>query len=193
MTTITKILSSVIFATASLTVQAETQLHPIVTASRIAQSTDQTLAAVTVITRGLKRIGLLEGSVPKLIKDGAYKEFFMHRTGHWIGMDVHDVGDYKVGDEWRHLESGMVTTVQSNTTMSGSLICCFSHSALTKVSIKGLLMFDLGRYKLLFHQLLNNTLHLRMIKLPATNSAIADLALFIDQVGGGQASYAVGL
>lgn len=69
-------------------------------------------AAVTVITRGLKRIGLLEGSVPKLIKDGAYKEFFMHRTGHWIGMDVHDVGDYKVGDEWRHLESGMVTTVE---------------------------------------------------------------------------------
>jgi Xaa-Pro aminopeptidase len=69
-------------------------------------------AAVTVITRGLKRIGLLDGSVPKLIKDGAYREFFMHRTGHWIGMDVHDVGDYKVGDEWRHLESGMVTTVE---------------------------------------------------------------------------------
>ena len=36
----------------------------------------------------------------------------MHRTGHWIGMDVHDVGDYKVGDEWRLLESGMVTTVE---------------------------------------------------------------------------------
>jgi Xaa-Pro aminopeptidase len=69
-------------------------------------------AAVQVITRGLKRIGLLDGSLPRLIKDGAYREFFMHRTGHWLGMDVHDVGDYKVGDEWRHLESGMVTTVE---------------------------------------------------------------------------------
>lgn len=69
-------------------------------------------AAVEVITRGLKNLGLLEGSVSRLIKDGAYKEFFMHRTGHWIGMDVHDVGDYKVGDQWRLLEPGMVTTVE---------------------------------------------------------------------------------
>ena len=69
-------------------------------------------AAVKVITRGLKKIGLLKGSLPKLIKDGAYREFYMHRTGHWIGMDVHDVGDYKVGDEWRLLESGMVSTVE---------------------------------------------------------------------------------
>jgi Xaa-Pro aminopeptidase len=69
-------------------------------------------AAVRVITTGLKKIGLLEGSVPKLIRDEAYREYFMHRTGHWIGMDVHDVGDYKVGDEWRFLEAGMVTTVE---------------------------------------------------------------------------------
>lgn len=69
-------------------------------------------AAVKVITRGLKKLGLLEGSLPRLIKDGAYREFFMHRTGHWLGIDVHDVGDYKVGDEWRLLESGMVTTVE---------------------------------------------------------------------------------
>jgi Xaa-Pro aminopeptidase len=69
-------------------------------------------AAVKVITRGLKKIGLLDGTLPRLIKDGAYREFFMHRTGHWLGMDVHDVGDYKVGDEWRLLESGMVTTVE---------------------------------------------------------------------------------
>jgi Xaa-Pro aminopeptidase len=69
-------------------------------------------AAVKVITRGLKKIGLLDGTVPRLIKDGAYREFFMHRTGHWLGMDVHDVGDYKVGDEWRLFESGMVTTVE---------------------------------------------------------------------------------
>jgi Xaa-Pro aminopeptidase len=69
-------------------------------------------AAVRVITKGLKKIGLLEGTVAKLIKDQAYREFFMHRTGHWIGMDVHDVGDYKVGNEWRFLEAGMVTTVE---------------------------------------------------------------------------------
>ncbi|MDJ0917059.1 MAG: Xaa-Pro aminopeptidase [Woeseiaceae bacterium] len=69
-------------------------------------------AAVRVITRGLKKLGLLEGTLPKLIKEGAYRQFFMHKTGHWLGMDVHDVGDYKVGDEWRLLESGMVTTVE---------------------------------------------------------------------------------
>ena len=69
-------------------------------------------AAVRVITRGLKKLGLLDGSLPKLIKDGAYREFFMHRTGHWIGMDVHDVGDYKVGEEWRLLEPGMTMTVE---------------------------------------------------------------------------------
>lgn len=69
-------------------------------------------AAVRVITRGLRKLGLLKGTVPKLIRDGAYREFFMHRTGHWLGMDVHDVGDYRVGDEWRLLEAGMVTTVE---------------------------------------------------------------------------------
>ncbi len=69
-------------------------------------------AAVKVITKGLRKLGLLEGTLPKLIKDGAYRRFYMHRTGHWIGMDVHDVGDYKVGDDWRLLESGMVTTVE---------------------------------------------------------------------------------
>ncbi len=69
-------------------------------------------AAVRVITRGLKNAGLLQGSLPRLIRQGAYREYFMHRTGHWIGMDVHDVGDYKVGDEWRLFESGMVTTVE---------------------------------------------------------------------------------
>ena len=69
-------------------------------------------AAVRVITSGLKKLGLLEGTLAKLIKDGAYRQFYMHRTGHWIGMDVHDVGDYKVGDEWRVLETGMVTTVE---------------------------------------------------------------------------------
>jgi len=69
-------------------------------------------AAVKTITRGLVKLGLLKGRVPSLIKSAAYKKFFMHRTGHWLGMDVHDVGDYRVGEEWRHLEAGMVMTVE---------------------------------------------------------------------------------
>ncbi|MGK0441128.1 MAG: Xaa-Pro aminopeptidase [Pseudohongiellaceae bacterium] len=67
---------------------------------------------VQVITEGLVRLGLLEGEVDKLIESKAYKDFYMHRAGHWLGMDVHDVGDYKVGDEWRVLEEGMVMTVE---------------------------------------------------------------------------------
>jgi Xaa-Pro aminopeptidase len=69
-------------------------------------------AAVKVITKGLKKLGLLDGTLPRLLKDGAYREYYMHRTGHWLGMDVHDVGDYKVGDEWRLLEPGMAMTVE---------------------------------------------------------------------------------
>ena len=69
-------------------------------------------ATVRVITEGLVKIGLLEGDVSELIKSEAYKEFYMHRAGHWLGMDVHDVGDYKVGGEWRVLEPGMVMTVE---------------------------------------------------------------------------------
>jgi Xaa-Pro aminopeptidase len=69
-------------------------------------------AAVRAITQGLKRIGLLKGPLAGLIRDGAYRKFFMHRTGHWLGMDVHDVGDYKIEDEWRVLEPGMVLTVE---------------------------------------------------------------------------------
>ncbi len=69
-------------------------------------------AAVRAITQGLVRIGLLKGPVAGLIRDEAYRKFFMHRTGHWLGIDVHDVGDYKVGDEWRVFEPGMVLTVE---------------------------------------------------------------------------------
>jgi Xaa-Pro aminopeptidase len=69
-------------------------------------------AAVRAITQGLVRIGLLKGKVAALIRDGAYRRFFMHRTGHWLGLDVHDVGDYKVAEHWRVLEPGMVLTVE---------------------------------------------------------------------------------
>lgn len=68
--------------------------------------------AVKVLTAGLVKLGLLKGTVSKLIKEEAYRRFYMHRTGHWLGLDVHDVGDYKVGDEWRELEPGMVLTVE---------------------------------------------------------------------------------
>ncbi|MEG5265127.1 Xaa-Pro aminopeptidase [Pseudomonas sp. JDS28PS106] len=69
-------------------------------------------ATVQVITAGLVKLGLLRGEVEQLIADEAYKPFYMHRAGHWLGMDVHDVGDYKVGGEWRVLETGMALTVE---------------------------------------------------------------------------------
>ncbi|HBH35525.1 MAG TPA: Xaa-Pro aminopeptidase [Gammaproteobacteria bacterium] len=69
-------------------------------------------AAVRVITRGLVELGLLKGQTTALIKKKAYKKFYMHKPSHWLGMDVHDVGDYKVDGEWRLLEPGMVLTVE---------------------------------------------------------------------------------
>lgn len=78
-------------------------------------------AAIKEITRGLRSLGLLQGRLPSLIKSGAYREFFMHRTGHWLGMDVHDVGDYKVGGEWRVLEPGMVMTIEPGLYMGARL------------------------------------------------------------------------
>ena len=57
-------------------------------------------------------LGLLTGDPAELIASQAYKRFYMHRTGHWLGMDVHDVGDYKIDDQWRLLEPGMVLTVE---------------------------------------------------------------------------------
>ena len=69
-------------------------------------------AAVRVVTQGLVKLGLLSGPLARLIKERAYQPFFNHRTGHWLGIDVHDVGDYKVGGEWRVLEAGMALTVE---------------------------------------------------------------------------------
>jgi len=69
-------------------------------------------ASVEVLTKGLVSLGLLKGKVTKLIKDEKYKQFYMHRIGHWLGMDVHDVGDYKLDKEWRLLEPGMVLTIE---------------------------------------------------------------------------------
>ncbi len=69
-------------------------------------------ASVRVITAGLVELGVLEGDVDQLIEAGAYRPFYMHKVGHWLGMDVHDVGDYRVGEEWRMLEPGMVMTIE---------------------------------------------------------------------------------
>jgi len=69
-------------------------------------------ASLRVLTAGLVELGILQGSVEDLIYDEAYKPFFMHGTGHWLGMDVHDVGDYKINKEWRNFEPGMVVTVE---------------------------------------------------------------------------------
>ena len=69
-------------------------------------------AAIKVITQGLIDVGILKGKLETQIEKETYKAFYMHRTGHWLGMDVHDVGDYKVEDEWRVLEPGMVLTVE---------------------------------------------------------------------------------
>ncbi len=69
-------------------------------------------AAIKVVTQGLIDVGILKGKLETNIKKESYKDFYMHRTGHWLGMDVHDVGDYKVDDEWRVLEPGMVLTVE---------------------------------------------------------------------------------
>jgi Xaa-Pro aminopeptidase len=67
---------------------------------------------VRVLTEGLIDLGLLKGSVDECIEKETYKAFFMHNTGHWLGLDVHDVGVYKIKDEWRPLEAGMVLTIE---------------------------------------------------------------------------------
>ncbi len=69
-------------------------------------------AAVRVIAQGLIDLGLLSGSFDDVIQTGDYRRFYMHRTGHWLGMDVHDAGEYKRAGKWRALEPGMMLTVE---------------------------------------------------------------------------------
>ena len=73
---------------------------------------DVHMAAVRVLVEGLLALGALKGRVKRVIDAEKYKRFYMHRTGHWLGMDVHDVGSYRTGDEPRTLEPGMVMTVE---------------------------------------------------------------------------------
>ena len=69
-------------------------------------------AAVKVLVQGMVDLGLLKGTVDGLIESEAYKRFYMHRTGHWLGLDVHDAGEYKQAGEWRPLQPGMTLTVE---------------------------------------------------------------------------------
>jgi Xaa-Pro aminopeptidase len=73
---------------------------------------DPHTAAVRVLAQGMVDLKLLEGSLDGVIESEAYKRFYMHRTGHWLGLDVHDAGEYKNGEDWRTLTPGMMLTVE---------------------------------------------------------------------------------
>lgn len=68
--------------------------------------------AVRILVQGLLDLGIMQGDLDEIIASESYRQFYMHGTGHWLGMDVHDVGTYKVDGEWRAYEAGMVVTVE---------------------------------------------------------------------------------
>ena len=70
------------------------------------------LAAIEVLTEGLLQLGLLRGELEANLVEQSYRRFYPHKTGHWLGLDVHDVGDYRLAGESRLLEPGMVFTVE---------------------------------------------------------------------------------
>ena len=69
-------------------------------------------AAVRVLAQGMLDLDLLKGSLDEALEKETYRRFYMHRTGHWLGLDVHDAGDYKRGGKWRELVPGMTLTVE---------------------------------------------------------------------------------
>ena len=69
-------------------------------------------AAVAVLAQGFIDLKLLNGTLDAVLEQESYKQFYMHRTGHWLGLDVHDAGEYKTSGEWRELQPGMVLTVE---------------------------------------------------------------------------------
>ncbi|GGD44562.1 aminopeptidase P N-terminal domain-containing protein [Pseudoxanthomonas indica] len=70
------------------------------------------VAAVETLTEGLLKLGLLKGSLQKNLAEGSYRRFYRHKTGHWLGLDVHDVGEYRIDGESRLLEPGMAFTIE---------------------------------------------------------------------------------
>lgn len=101
--------------------KAQRQLHDIVWQANRAALNEvkigatydkQHEAAVATLTEGLLQLGLLKGKLEKNLQDMTYRKFYPHKTGHWIGLDVHDVGDYRIDNESRVLEEGMVFTIE---------------------------------------------------------------------------------
>jgi Xaa-Pro aminopeptidase len=69
-------------------------------------------AAVKVLAQGMLDLKLLEGTLDDVLEQESYKRFYMHRTGHWLGLDVHDAGEYKDGENWKQLQPGMMLTIE---------------------------------------------------------------------------------
>ena len=69
-------------------------------------------AALNVLVQGFIDFGLCQGTLQSVLESGDFRRFYMHRTGHWLGLDVHDAGNYKQGDAWLALEPGMALTVE---------------------------------------------------------------------------------
>ncbi len=79
------------------------------------------IVIVEILVKGLIDLGILTGDYKQLIKDNAYKKFYMHSSGHWLGLDVHDAGKYKINGQWRKFEPGMVLTVEPGLYISNDI------------------------------------------------------------------------
>ncbi len=90
----------------------EAQKTAILNTVKGSNSTDVHNVALRILVEGLKEIGLLRGDTDGIIENGSYKHFYMHKTGHWLGLDVHDVGAYRMGEYDVPLQNGMILTVE---------------------------------------------------------------------------------
>ena len=82
---------------------------------------DPQITSEKVITKGLVELGILEGDVDDLHQQGAFKDFYMHKIGHWLGLDVHDVGDYMEDGDYMKFKPGMITTIEPGIYISSSM------------------------------------------------------------------------
>ena len=85
---------------------------------------DSQIISEKVITQGLIDLGILNCSMEELHETGAFKDFYMHKIGHWLGIDVHDAGDYTEDGEYMKFKPGMVTTVEPGIYISSSSNVC---------------------------------------------------------------------
>ena len=102
---------------------------------RAHQRTPQVLAGAAKGELSLEEVG--PRRVAMLVKEEAYRRFYMHRTGHWLGMDVHDVGDYKIGNEWRVFEPGMALTIEPGTVAGLGILVEPLGTGATTTTIRG--------------------------------------------------------